>query len=143
MKKAIGYVHKGDMFTALKIPFGLQLIGVEYPSKNGKVKITLQGDSLPVDEQSTKRLNLIPEINYEVQGTWHQARVTAIEPASERPEPTEPIKPIESEPKPAQIEPESKLEQIKPKEDPNHGKKRKYTKKSQRDPDISGRKTAS
>jgi hypothetical protein len=136
MKKAIGYVNKGDMFAALKIPFGLQLIGVEYPSKNGKVKIILQGDSLPVDEQSTKK---IPEINYEVQGTWHQARITEIEP---EPEPKPPKDKIEPEPEPKPIEPEQKTE-IKPKEDPNHGKKRKFTKKSQRNPDIPVRKTTS
>ena len=110
MKKAIGYVHKGDIFAALKIPFGLSLTAVEYPSKNGKVKITLEGDRLPFEESKGNR---IPEINYEFQGTWHQARITAV-PQKKEPEPEpEPIKPVQ-EVKEVILEPEIKLENGNP-----------------------------
>ena len=142
MKKAIAYVDKAELFLALKIPFGLNVIAMEYPSKNGKMKLTLQGDRLPVDEVITKKL---PEVSYEMRGTWHQARVETIE--VEELEPVIEIKVApdkidlmknpfdEGSDDEEQVEPDEEIE-IKQKEDVNHGKKRRNTKKSKGNTDI-------
>ena len=155
MKKAIAYVDKAELFLALKIPFGLDVIAMEYPSKNGKMKLTLQGDRLPVDDVTTKKLQ--PEVSYEMHGTWHQARVEAIE--IEESEPVIKVKVApdkidlmkspfdegtkdkgikDKEPKEDEILiPDSGQDvEIKPKEDVNHGKKRRNTKKSKRNTGI-------
>ena len=144
MKKAIAFVDKAELFLALKIPFGLNVIAMEYPNKNGKMKITLQGDRLPVDDVTTKKL---PEVYYEMRSTWHQARVEAIE--VDEPEPVKPIKvaddkidlmksPFDEGTEEDEILiPDSGQDvEIKPKEDVNHGKKRRAPKKSKRNTDI-------
>ena len=142
MKKAIAYVDKAELFLALKIPFGLDVIAMEYPSKNGKMKLTLQGDRLPVDDVTTKKLQ--PEVSYEMHGTWHQARVEAIK--VEEPEPVVKVKvapdkidlmksPFDEGAKEDDEQIDKEIE-IKPKEDVNHGKKRRNTKKSKGNTDI-------
>ncbi|MGV7223279.1 MAG: hypothetical protein ACQ9MH_17340 [Nitrospinales bacterium] len=146
MKKAIAYVDKAELFVALKIPYGLSVIAMEYPCKDGKMKITLKGDRLPVDHLPTKTARKFPEVSYEMRGTWHQARVEAIE--VEEPEPVEENEfenknhlmksPFDESGKyePPKIEEKlDKKEEIIEKdikEDQNNGKKRRKTKNSKR-----------
>ena len=138
MKKAIAYVDKAELFLALKIPFGLDVIAMEYPSKDGKMKLTLQGDRLPTDDVAATSKKF-PEVSYEMHGTWHQARVEAIE--IEEPAPVLEVKvapdkidlmksPFDENPDDEeQVESDKEIE-INQKEDVNHGKKRRNTKKS-------------
>ena len=129
MKKAIAYVDKAELFLALKIPFGLEVIAMEYPGRDGSMKITLQGDRLPVDDLIGKKL---PEVSYEMRGTWHQARVEPIK--IEEPEPVMEIKvapdkiDLMKSPFDKQVELDEEIEIITT-EDVNHGKKRRKTKK--------------
>ena len=138
MKKATAYVDKAELFLALKIPFGLDVIAMEYPSKDGKMKLTLQGDRLPTDDVAATSKKF-PEVSYEMHGTWHQARVEAIQveeqiPVMEikvAPDKIDLMKsPFDENPDDDNPVESDEDTEIKPKKDIDHGKKRRNTKKS-------------
>lgn len=74
MKKAVAYVDHRAILELLKVPHTVTLAGMEYPSKDNKIKLTLVGDSLPVTKTSAKAKRL-PEIIYTVMRHWHTAKI--------------------------------------------------------------------
>jgi hypothetical protein len=78
MKKAIAYINKKALIQLLKIPYRIELVGMEYPSKDDRIKITLSGEQLPVQDcgPNSKRF---PEIKYTVMHHWHNAKIEPTE----------------------------------------------------------------
>ena len=80
MKKAVAYIDVKAILELLKVPHNVGLVGMEYPSKDDKIKITLTGDTLPVKKTSAKAKRF-PAVKYSVLRHWHVAK---IEPASSK-----------------------------------------------------------
>ena len=76
MRKAVAYIDKRAIIELLKLPWNIELTGMEYKKTgNGdKIKIMLEGDTLPVKKTSAKAKRL-PVVKYEVMRHWHQARI--------------------------------------------------------------------
>lgn len=74
MKKAVAYINKKALIALLKVPYRIELIGMEYPSKDDRIKITLEGDNLPV-EKCGPNSKKFPEVSYTVLSHWHNAKI--------------------------------------------------------------------
>ena len=74
MKKAVAYIDHRAILELLKVPHNITLAGMEYPSKDGKIKLSLVGDSLPVKRSSSKARRL-PEVAYTILRHWHLAKI--------------------------------------------------------------------
>ena len=74
MKKAVAYIDKKAILALLKVPFNMKLTSMEYPSKDDRIKIVIEGNDLPTKKthHNAKRL---PEIDYTVLPHWHVARI--------------------------------------------------------------------
>jgi hypothetical protein len=74
MKKAVAYIDSRAIIELLKVPHNVKLTGIEFPSKNDKMKIVIEGDSLPVKRSGPKTKRL-PEVVYTVLRHWHSAKI--------------------------------------------------------------------
>ena len=74
MKKATAYIDIKAIIELLKMPHKVELVSMEYPSKNGRVKITLQGDNLPV-KASGPKAKVLPEVKYTIIRHWLNAKI--------------------------------------------------------------------
>ena len=108
--------------------------------------IVLSGDPLPVEP--LKKGDRIPLISYDPRPTWTVAGMSLLDdpyPDEDEPEPVDESNVIPDAPlviKDDELEEEEQVEvveevEIKPKKDLNHGKKRRNTKKSKGNTDIS------
>jgi hypothetical protein len=156
MKKARAKIDLKLFRTILKLPFNVELEAVDYNFGDERLTIVLSGDPLPVEP--LEEGDRIPLISYDPRPTWTVAGMSLLDdpyPEEDEPEPEDdsmviPDAPLvikdevikDEEPvvvedkKPEQVEPEEEVE-IKPKKDVNHGKKRRNTKKSTGNTDIS------
>lgn len=82
MKRATAYVDAEAFIRLFKVPFNMKLVGVKYPSKGNQLKLTLEGDALPVKE-SAKNAKHYPKVKYTVLPHWHLAKIVPAEEESE------------------------------------------------------------
>ena len=146
MKKAKAKIDLKLFRTILKLPFNVELEAVEYKFGDEKLTIVLSGDPLPVEP--LKKVARIPLISYDTRPTWTVAGMSLLDdpdPEEDEPEPVDesnviPDAPLvikDEEPEENKQVEANKKSEIKPKKDVNHGRKRRVTKKSKRNPDIS------
>ena len=146
MKKAKAKIDLKLFRTILKLPFNVELEAVEYKFGDEKLTIVLSGDPLPVEP--LKKGARIPLISYDPRPTWTVAGMSLLDdpyPEEDEPEPVDesnviPDAPLvikDEEPEENKQVEANKKSEIKPKKDVNHGKKRRNTKTSKRNPDIS------
>lgn len=74
MKKAVAYIDKQVIIELLKVPYHVEVVGMEYPSKDDRIKVTLIGEGLPVKASGPKTKRL-PEIIYTVVRHWTVAKI--------------------------------------------------------------------
>ena len=145
MKKAKAKIDLRLFKQILKLPFNVELDEVNYKFGDDKLTIVLSGDPLPVDK--LKKGARIPLISYDPRPTWTVAGMSLLDdpyPEEDEPEPVDdsrviPDAPLvikDEEPEEEQVKVAEEVK-IKPKKDVNHGRKRRVTKKSKRNPDIS------
>ena len=151
MKKARAKIDLKLFRTILKLPFNIELDEVNYKFGDDRLTIVLSGDPLPVEPMEEG--DRIPSISYDPRPTWTVAGMSLLDdpyPEDDEPEPEDDSLVIPDAPlvikdedpvvvedkKPEQVEPKEEVE-IKPKKDVNHGKKRRNTKKSTGNTDIS------
>ena len=147
MKKARAKIDLKLFRTILKLPFNVELDAVNYKFGDDRLTIVLSGDPLPVEPM--KEGDRIPSISYDPRPTWTVAGMSLLDdpyPEDDEPEPEDDslvipdaplvIKDEEPEegddimPTPSPPMEEEVVEEIKPKKDLNHEKKRRNTKKS-------------
>ena len=135
MKKAKAKIDLKLFRQILKLPFNVELEAVDYEFGDEKLTIVLSGDPLPV--KSLKKGDRIPSIRYDPRPTWTVAGMSLLDdpyPEEDELEPVDESNVIPDAPlvikddEPEEEEHVEVVEEIKPKEDLNHGKKRKYTK---------------
>lgn len=145
MKKAKAKIDLRLFKQILKLPFNVELDEVNYKFGDDKLTIVLSGDPLPVDK--LKKGARIPLISYDPRPTWTVAGMSLLDdpyPEEDESEPVDELNVIpdaplvikDEEPEEEQVEVAEEVK-IKPKKDVNHGRKRRVTKKSKRNPDIS------
>jgi len=140
MKKAKAKIDLKLFRQILKLPYNVELEAVDYKFGDEKLTIVLSGDPLPIEP--LKKGDRIPSISYDPRPTWTVAGMSLLDdpyPEEDEPEPVDksnviPDAPLvikDEEPEYEILIPDSGQDvEIKPKEDVNHGKKRRNTKKS-------------
>jgi len=146
MKKARAKIDLKLFRTILKLPFNIELEEVNYNFGDEKLTIVLSGDPLPTEP--LKKGDRIPSISYDPRPTWTVAGMSLLDdpyPEDDEPEPEDDSMVIPDAPlvikdeviKDEEPEEPEQVEEIKPKKDSNYGKKRRNTKKSKGNTDIS------
>jgi len=144
MKKARAKIDLKLFRTILKLPFNVELEAVDYEFGDEKLTIVLSGDPLPVEP--LEEGDRVPLISYDPRPTWTVAGMSLLDdpyPEEDEPEPVDESNVIPDAPlvikddEPEEEEQVEIVEEIKPKKDLNHGKKRRNTKKSKGNTDIS------
>jgi len=74
MRKAVAYIDHRAILELLKIPHGIKMVNMEYPARDNRVKITFEGDTLPVKRSGPKTKRL-PEVKYTIVRHWHNAKI--------------------------------------------------------------------
>ena len=137
MKKARAKIDLKLFRTILKLPFNVELEAVDYEFGDEKLTIVLSGDPLPVEP--LEEGDRVPLISYDPRPTWTVAGMSLLDdpyPEEDEPEPVDESNVIPDAPlvikddEPEEEEQVEIVEEIKPKKDLNHGKKRRNTKKS-------------
>jgi len=81
MKKAVAYIDKRVIIELLKVPYNVEVIGMEYPSRDDRIKVVFKGEGLPVKASGPKTKRL-PEIIYTVVRHWTLAKIEPRPPIS-------------------------------------------------------------
>ena len=74
MKKAIATIPSSKFLGLLKLPANVQVVKMTFPTKDGSISITLEGEDLPV--KKAKKGAKLPEVEFEVMDSWHMARIS-------------------------------------------------------------------
>jgi len=77
MRKAVAYIDIKAILELLKMPHKVELVSIDYPSKDNRAKITIQGDNLPVKSCGPKT-KVLPEVKYTIIRHWHNAKIEPI-----------------------------------------------------------------
>ena len=75
IKRAVAQINKAAILEILKVPHGVELIGMSYNGKKDeKIQITIEGDPLPV-KPSAANAKILPEVKYTILRHWHNAKI--------------------------------------------------------------------